>query len=319
MQTVQGSPPMRLNLRRLAALSLSGLLLAVSFVVSSPAAKAEVTNFAVVGYVAYGVFEADFRYTWSSLDCMEGQLYFNGSLVVTTGEFCPLYNGEPFSGYTFAKVASGGYRFDLYDTTAGQVIESHNWTTPGVVLSFAVNPSTANLSETVNVIATMTLLPSGPDGYYTQGTLTVDAGSPSVETVFPSVYSDLYWAYYDNPSIPEYTSFIMTVPISFSRAGSRTITESYWDPATNASSENTVTVTDSAPITSLHESLTFMEYVALAALAVGIVGVVIGVLGLRSARKLRRELASLGAPPSRELGPPPSPPESGLPPAPPLG
>lgn len=306
---------------RFVSLFLVAFVLAVAFVaLTSPGAKAEVTNFGLVGYVAYGVFEADFHYTWSSIDCMDGRLYFNGTMVASTGEFCPIYSGEPFSGYTFASVSTGIYRFDLYDTTSGQVIQTHGWTTPGVSVTFSTNPSTTNISETVNVVATMTLLPSGPDGYYTQGTLTVDPGVPTVETVFPSVFSDRYWGYYGNPSVPQYSTFTMTVPVSFSSAGPRTIMESYWDPATNASSSSSVTVADSAPITSLHQSLTTMEYLAVAALAIGIVGVVVGVIGLRTARKARQELASRVPPPVRqEPGPPPSPPQSGLPPAPPPG
>lgn len=291
---------------RLTGVFLAMVMLSMGLVLVVPhRAAAEVSGADSIGIVYYNTFESDFSFTWTSTDCIRGQLAFNGLTAAATNAVCGTVGQFTYS-YLVADLAAGTYRLDLFDTTLGYSIYSRSWVTPGVTLSVGATQSSANVGDTVGVRATLALLPGGPDEYYTEGNLTVSTGQPISQNVYPDVMSAHYWSYYGLSNVPQYETFTMVVPMSFSTGGSESIVVSYWDPGYSASGTATVNVNDASATqaNAAEQTAGTMTLIAIVALLLAVLGLIFGLLGFRAARSLKAGQVSPAMPPQ---APPPAP------------
>jgi len=212
-----------------------------------------------VGY-AYGLsFEADYSFTWSAYDCIEARLYFNSVLQASHDNGCA-WSGFGY-GYLYTNLASGTYLLQLWSYFNNMQEYARSWVLPGTTLTAKLSQSTANTGDTVGVMATLGLSPTGPDLYYNIGTMTVSAGYDLSQQVVVEVLSPHYFSYFGSTPVPSLETYTSLTTLSFGSAGSKTISVTYSDLLQTASVTTSVTVTDplATQIASINQRLNDLE------------------------------------------------------------
>ncbi len=308
-----------------------------------------------VGILVSGsYFEADYKFTYTSSDCIQATLSLNGIQQSYYNVGCN--STGSWYGYLYAPPAAGTYLFQLVSTSTSAVEFSKSWTTPGFVMAVTASTPAANVGDAVGINAVFTLTSTGPDYLYDTGILSVAANTSLAESVYVSVADAHYMNFYGITPSPVFEGAAILVPVSWGTPGTKTVSAVYVDPYTVAS--GTVVVVVSTPSSSglanlqselnaTRQELAHLEsdlnattasatsasnaastsmILAYAALAVGIVGMGLGAAGFASARKARRERGSQAPPaqpPQFPQAPPPAqppvtPPPAAPPPSPPL-
>ncbi len=216
------------------------LVLSVPAPASAGVANADAILSSYYGLSASG--QVEWEYT--SFECLVARLYVNGILKEESWETCGSSGTD--SLWVSGAGEAGQWRIQLWSTSFSTERWSKTWQLPGLALTTAVTPTSGEIGMSFVASSTLRLDSSGPDVYQGIGVYTIASGTTSVQnSVALLLVSEHYFTFYGESPQASLQESKMAATLSFSQAGSYTITASYQDALGSVSgASSTVTVTN---------------------------------------------------------------------------